>query len=140
MLVDQYVAGDHSVAPALKAQLQVWRDNDAAFQQVATVRGLSEAVPTSHNLAVMAGAGLNALNGHKKKLSSEDRKIFDQEETLINSSADVSGSFSGTSFPPGGLMIIAEPALQETCRSLTSVFRALLHGKARRHYTSAAGN
>lgn len=113
MLVDQYVAGDHSVAPALKAQMQVWRDNDAAFQQVATARGLSEAVPTSHNLAVMAGAGLNALNGHKKKLSAADKKVFDQEDTLINSSADVSGSFSGTSFPAGGLMIVAEPALRK---------------------------
>nr|WP_298795999.1 family 20 glycosylhydrolase [uncultured Acetobacter sp.] len=112
MLVDRYVAGDHSVVAELKSQMQVWRDNDAAFRQVATVRGLSEAVPTSHNLAVMAGAGLNALNGHKK-LSSEEKKIFDQEETLINGSADVSGSFSGTTFPAAGLMIIAEPAIRK---------------------------
>ncbi|MFE8871823.1 beta-N-acetylhexosaminidase [Acetobacter persici] len=113
MLVDQYVAGDRSVVPALKAQMQIWRDNDAAFQQVARVRGLSEAVPTSHNLAVMAAAGLNALNSHKKKLSATEKKIFDQEEDLINSSADVTGSFSGTTFPPGGLMIIAEPAIRK---------------------------
>ncbi|KXV66258.1 beta-N-acetylhexosaminidase [Acetobacter orleanensis] len=113
MLVDQYVAGDRSVLPALKAQMQVWRDNDVAFQQVATVRGLSEAVPISHNLAVMAGAGLDALNGHKKKLSTADKKVFDQEETLINSSADVSGSFFGTTFPPGGLMISVEPAIRK---------------------------
>lgn len=113
LLVDQYVAGDHSVLPALKTQMQIWRDNDAAFRQVATVRGLSEAVPTSHNLAVMAGAGLDALNGHKKKLSPAEKKIFDQEETLINSSADVTGAFSGTTFPPGGLMIIVEPAIRK---------------------------
>ncbi|KXV75933.1 hypothetical protein AD953_05880 [Acetobacter malorum] len=61
----------------------------------------------------MAGAGLNALNGHKKKLSAADKKVFDQEDTLINSSADVSGSFSGISFPAGGLMIVAEPALRK---------------------------
>lgn len=113
LLVDAYVAGDRSVLPALKAQMQIWRDNDAAFQQVATVRGLSEAVPTSHNLAVMAQAGLNALNGKKRKLSSLEKEVFNQEDALINSSADVTGFPSGTPFPPGGLMIVAEPAIRK---------------------------
>ncbi|MCX2561515.1 family 20 glycosylhydrolase [Acetobacter farinalis] len=112
-LVDRYAAGDHSVVPDLKAQLQIWQDNDAAFQEVATVRGLSEAIPASHNLAVMASAGLKALNGHKVKLSAAEKQIFDHEDTLLNSSADLSGSFSSTAFSAGGLMISAEPAIRK---------------------------
>ncbi|MBB2205211.1 beta-N-acetylhexosaminidase [Gluconacetobacter takamatsuzukensis] len=111
-LVARYVAGDHSVVPALRRQLATWRDNDAAFAPVAQVRGLSDALVTSRHLAVIAGAGLKALDG-ERTLSAPDRAIFDQEDAAINSSADVSGSFAGVNLPPAGLMIAIEPAVRK---------------------------
>ncbi len=113
MLADRYISGDHSVVPDLLAQLQIWHDNDASFIQVATVRGLSEALPVSHNLAVIAGIGLNALSGHKKALSSEERKIIDDEDAVISRSTDVSGASGAANLPSGGLMIAIEPAVRK---------------------------
>ncbi|MFW7268903.1 beta-N-acetylhexosaminidase [Gluconacetobacter sp. Hr-1-5] len=113
MLVTRYVSGDHAVAPALRRQLVAWRDNDAAFALVAHVRGLSEALVTSHHLAVIAQAGLKALDG-KPALSAAEKEIFDQEDAAINNSADVSGSSGGpVILPPAGLMIAVEPAVRK---------------------------
>ncbi|GAA4490459.1 beta-N-acetylhexosaminidase [Gluconacetobacter tumulicola] len=111
ILVARYVAGDHSVAPALRRQLAVWRDNDAAFAPVAHVRGLSEALVTSSHLAVIARAGLKALDG-RRILSAPEKEIFDQEDAAINGSADVSGTSAGATLPPAGLMIAVEPAVR----------------------------
>lgn len=112
-LVSRWVAGDRSVVPALRAQLQQWRDNDGAFRQVATVQGLSEALPVSWRLSVIAGVGLDRLNGRKKALTAQQRAVMDHEEAALNSSADVSGSFTGATLPDAGLMIVAEPAVRK---------------------------
>ncbi|GAA4484333.1 beta-N-acetylhexosaminidase [Gluconacetobacter asukensis] len=111
-LVARYVAGDHSVVPALRRQLVTWRDNDAAFAPVAQVRGLSDALVTSRHLAVIAAAGLKALDGGRT-LSAPEKAIFDQEDAAINGSADVSGSFAGVNLPPAGLMVAIEPAVRK---------------------------
>ncbi|WP_246387350.1 beta-N-acetylhexosaminidase [Gluconacetobacter sacchari] len=113
MLVGRYVAGDRGVAPALRRQLVAWRDNDAAFAAVARVRGLSEALVTSRHLAVIAGAGLKALDG-ERTLPAPDRAILDQEDAVISRSSDVSGSSGGgVSLPAAGLMIAIEPAVRK---------------------------
>jgi hexosaminidase len=61
--VSRYLAGDHSRAPLIRAQLEVWRDNDPAFAAAAAGRPrLEAALPTSHNLAELGRAGLAALD------------------------------------------------------------------------------
>lgn len=58
----RYTAGERGLAPALQAQLRIWKENDARFRAAAKGRPLLEAaLPTSEQLAGLAAVGLQAL-------------------------------------------------------------------------------
>lgn len=58
-----YGAGDKAGLAALRAQLAIWRDNDARFAAAAKGRPLlEEALPTSKQVAELAAAGLAAID------------------------------------------------------------------------------
>lgn len=61
--VQQVVAGDRAGETALRAQLTLWRDNDARFAAVARGNAmLAPALPTSSAIAALAQMGLAALD------------------------------------------------------------------------------
>lgn len=58
-----YASGDKAGLAALRAQLAIWRDNDARFAAAAKGRPLlEEALPTSRQVADLAEAGLAAID------------------------------------------------------------------------------
>jgi len=60
--VRRYLGGDHGAAAAIRLQLDIWRDNEAAYQAVAADRApLAAALPVSRDLGGLAAAGLAAL-------------------------------------------------------------------------------
>lgn len=59
----RYVAGERMNGAALRAQLVIWRDNDARYRPIAAGKPrLEAALPTSAQLAALASAGLEALD------------------------------------------------------------------------------
>jgi len=59
----RYVAGERMNGAALRAQLVIWRDNDARYRPIAAGQPrLEAALPTSAQLAALASAGLEALD------------------------------------------------------------------------------
>jgi hexosaminidase len=76
--VTRYLSGDRSRAPLLRAQLELWRDNDPAFAVAAAGRPrLEEAAPTSRNLAELGRAGVAALDAIEagRPLSAQDSDL-----------------------------------------------------------------
>lgn len=76
-----YVGGDHSQRAALRAQLMLWRANDARFAAIAKGRPMLEAaLPTSAQIAALAEAGLAALDAietGKQRDPAEARALLD---------------------------------------------------------------
>ncbi|NMC57827.1 MAG: hypothetical protein GYA51_00305, partial [Candidatus Methanofastidiosa archaeon] len=122
-LVDRYLAGDKSTVSEMRKMLQEWKDNDPAFLKIATSSGLSDAVSTSHDLAVIAGAGLDALDG-QKNLSKDSQAIFDRQDAMLTSGDDVSGAGAITEFPGGGLIVVIEPSVRKLLGSSNGVLSA----------------
>ena len=122
-LVDRYLAGDKSTVSEMRKMLQEWKDNDPAFLKIATSSGLSDAVSTSHDLAVIAGAGLDALDG-QKNLSKDSQVIFDRQDAMLTSGDDVSGAGAITEFPGGGLIVVIEPSVRKLLGSSNGVSSA----------------
>ena len=116
--VRAYLGGDTSRLPLLRAQFQIWRDNDTAYQEVAQQNPyLRAALPTSSDLAALAGTGLKALEVLEKgkKLAPED---IDQSEKLLAklhdqeaASADLAAIASHPQ-PPADLLIRIAPAAE----------------------------
>ena len=75
----RFAAGDRTVEPALRAQLTLWRDNDARF--AAAAKGnvmLQPALPVSAELKALAEAGLKALD------ASDDRASFSTQDAAAS--------------------------------------------------------
>jgi hexosaminidase len=71
----RFAAGDRLVEPELRAQLAVWRDNDARFAAAAKGNAMLEpALPVSADLKALAEAGLQALDtiDHHVPLANSD--------------------------------------------------------------------
>jgi hexosaminidase len=69
-VVDAFLGGscrDGNLATRLRAQLTMWRDNDAALQSVALKSSfVKEVAPISQDLSTVAGIGLSALDAIEK--------------------------------------------------------------------------
>lgn len=111
-LAARYAAGDHSVAPELRAQLQAWKDNDAAYTKVATSRGLVEAVPVSHDVASLATLGLNALDGNAGVSDAAARAVLDNNLAQLALSTDITAAFGAANTPVAGVMIAFAPGVK----------------------------
>jgi hexosaminidase len=104
--VDRFVASschDAAVAGQLRAQLVVWRDNDAKLQPLAQRSHLvKEIAPASQALSAAAGAGLAALDALEHGSGADDAwkaqqiAVLQQAQTL-----------------KGQLMLIPAPAIQK---------------------------
>jgi hexosaminidase len=75
-LVDQYVGAacrDSETGTRLRAQLMLWRDNDARLEPLAQRAFLvKEVVQTSQDLSALGGIGLSALDLISKGVASPD--------------------------------------------------------------------
>jgi hexosaminidase len=74
--VKRLVGGDAGDAPAIRAQLLAWRDNDAPFREIAKGSpDLEAGLPASADTAELAREGLEALDAlmAHRPLSAESR-------------------------------------------------------------------
>lgn len=113
-MAGRYVQGEKSLAAPLRAQLQIWADNDDAFKAIVKDNAaLKDALPASQTLSAFARVGLRALDGtgNKPWRMDADRLIADQEEMFRNSSNHI---FSlNLPQPPGGLLIAILPGVKK---------------------------
>ena len=113
-----YARGDRSEAPALRADLTIWRANDARFQAIAKGRpALEAALPISADVAEMAQIGLAALDAIEtgKPLAEADRTraeaLLARAEAFDAASARPIFSFLGKQ-PPADLIIKITPGIR----------------------------
>ena len=122
----QFVNGDTAAAAGLRAQLTVWRDNDARFATVARGNPMLEpALPTSATIAELAAVGLDAMQAivDDKPLSAA---TLAKAETLLAQRAKEEAASSKPLFsfiqpqPPADLIIAITPGI----RTLVEAARA----------------
>jgi hexosaminidase len=113
-----WVAGDRGDTAALRADLVIWRANDARFQTVAKGRpALEQALPISADIAAMAQAGLAAIDALEagKPMSDIDRAqaraVLARAEAFDAASARPLFSFLGKQ-PPADLIIKITPGVR----------------------------
>lgn len=113
-----YAGGARGQAPALRADLTIWQANDARFQAVAKDRpALEAALPISADIALMAQAGLMALDAIEagKPLPDADRAraeaVLARAEAFDAASARPIFSFLGKQ-PPADLIIKITPGIR----------------------------
>ncbi len=111
-------AGERSEATALRADLTIWKANDARFQAVAKGRpALEAALPISTDIAELSAAGLLALDALEagKPLSAGDRAkaeaLLARAEAFDAASARPIFSFLGKQ-PPADLIIKITPGVR----------------------------
>ncbi|EHH68846.1 beta-N-acetylhexosaminidase [Gluconobacter morbifer G707] len=112
-MAQRYVGGETALAAPLRAMLEQWVANDAAF--VASARGIpamEEIIPVSHTLARLSWAGLAALTGHGQPGWRVDatRLIAVQDEAFHNSSDFLLSRHRPQ--PPGGLLVAILPGVK----------------------------
>lgn len=113
-----HARGDRSEAAALRADLTIWRANDARFQAIAKGRpALEAALPISADVAEMAQIGLAALDAIEtgKPLAEADRTraeaLLARAEAFDAASARPIFSFLGKQ-PPADLIIKITPGIR----------------------------
>jgi hexosaminidase len=113
-----FAAGDRGQAAALRADLIVWRANDARFQAVARGRpALEQALPISADIAALAQAALAAMDAVEagKPLAETDRvqaeAVLTRVEAFEAASARPLFSFLGKQ-PPADLIIKIAPGVR----------------------------
>jgi len=113
-----YAAGDRNGATALRADLTIWKANDARFQAVSKGRSaLEAALPISADIAEMAQVGLLALDAIEagKPLAEADRAraeaVLARAEAFDTASARPIFSFLGKQ-PPADLIIKITPGVR----------------------------
>jgi hexosaminidase len=104
--VDKYVAAschDATLAAQLRAQLILWRDNDAKLQPLAQRSFLvKEVAATSQDLAAVTSAGLAALDTLEHGGNSDETWKAQQSAVLHQAQK-----------PKGQLLLMPAPAIQE---------------------------
>ena len=120
--VKTYLKGDTARLPLLKTQLEEWRDNDAAYAEVAKENPfLRAALPTSANLAQLAAVGLTALDALQTggKIDREDAKQADALLAKLRdqeaASADLA-AIASHSQPPADLLIRVTAPVEQLYR------------------------
>jgi hexosaminidase len=115
--VKRLVAGDAGAAPAVRAQLTRWRDNDARFAAMATGSpDLEAGKPASAEVAGLASDGLEALNAlaAHRPLSAEAQaraaQDIDKAKRFEAASSRPLFSFMRPQ-PPGDLIVTIGPAV-----------------------------
>jgi hexosaminidase len=105
-MVDKYVAAschDTTLAAQLRAQLILWRDNDAKLQPLAQRSFLvREVAPTSQDLAEVASAGLAALDTLEHGGNTDETWKAQQSAVLQQAQK-----------PKGQLLLMPAPAIQK---------------------------
>lgn len=113
-----FAAGDRAQADALRADLEIWRANDARFQAIAKGRpALEAALPVSADVAALARAGLAALDAVAtgKPMAEVERTqaetVLVRAEAFEAASARPLFSFLGKQ-PPADLIIKITPGVR----------------------------
>jgi len=111
-----YVGGDRTQAAALRADLTIWKANDARFQAIARGRpALEAALPISADIAEMAQAGLDAMDAIEAGKPLADRAsaeaVLARAEAFDAASARPIFSFLGKQ-PPADLIIKITPGIR----------------------------
>jgi hexosaminidase len=105
-MVDKYVASschDATLAAQLRAQLILWRDNDAKLQPLAQRSFLvKEVAATSQDLAAVASAGLAALDALEQG-GNTDEAWKAQQSAVVQQAQK----------PKGQLLLMPAPAIQK---------------------------
>ncbi|EHH68732.1 beta-N-acetylhexosaminidase [Gluconobacter morbifer] len=114
-LAARYAQGDHALAGQLRAMLQGWVNNDAAFSQVAVAAGLAPAVPVAHDVAVLAQMGLDALAHPHRKMPEASLAVLKNWTTVLSDSDNLVKAASGKLESPAGLMIAIVPGIHALC-------------------------
>ena len=115
--VKRLVGGDASAAPAVRAVLTRWRDNDARFAAIAAGSpDLEAGKPASADVAALAGDGLEALDAiaAHRPLSAEAQaraaQAIDKAKRFEAASSRPLFAFMRPQ-PPGDLIVIIAPAI-----------------------------
>ena len=112
-MVDKYVAsGCHDAATGaqIRAQLILWRDNDAKLQPLAQRSFLvKEVAATSLDLAAAASAGLAALDALEHSGNTEEAWKAEQSAVLQQAQK-----------PKGQLLLMPAPAIQKLVDAVTT--------------------
>jgi hexosaminidase len=94
-LVRQYVQGgarDYQAAMEIRAQLKTWRDNDAQLDPLLRQSFLlREDIPLSQNLAMLAAAGLQALDYLRRSEAEPDLWKTQQRAVIEQANKPVAG-------------------------------------------------
>jgi hexosaminidase len=110
--------GDRSLAPELSRQLEAWRDNDALFAAAARGRpGLEAALPVSADIAVLAQAGLDAVDALQagRPMTAE---ALARAEAALDKAAKAEAASARPIFafmrpqPPADLIIAITPGIR----------------------------
>jgi lysophospholipase L1-like esterase len=122
----QFIAGDRTLEPTLRAQLNLWRDNDARFAAIARGNAMLEpALPTSANIAALAGGGLDAIDAIVRRADVANASWDALEKRLAEAEAHEAASilpiasFVGK-HPPADLIIAITPAIRELVNAARS--------------------
>ncbi|GFE83309.1 hypothetical protein GCM10011487_53090 [Steroidobacter agaridevorans] len=123
----QYIGGDASLEPVLRAQLSTWRENDARFTAIARGNAMLEpAIPTSASIASLAKAALQAIDVISKRVVTQGQSWDEIEKTLAQAEAhDAASRLPLASFlgkhPPADLIIALTPGIRALVDKARSV-------------------
>lgn len=114
----RFAAGDRSLEPELRAQLTLWRDNDARLAAAAQGNAmLQPALPVSAQLKVLAEVGLSALDAaaRTEPLSASEAKsgaaLVNKTMTTETATDEPLLSFLAPR-PPADIVIVIGPGVQ----------------------------
>ena len=117
LAVKRLVGGDAGDAPAIRAQLMAWRENDARFREIAKGSpDLEAGLPASADTAELAGEGLDAVDAimAHRPLSAESQaraaKTLDRARTFEAASSRPLFAFMRPQ-PPGDLILAIAPGV-----------------------------
>lgn len=126
----RFASGESELAPALRSQLAIWRENDARFAAIANGKAMLEpALPTSASIAALAQIGFEAVNAIERQANGAEQSWDVAEKLLASAEAHDAASrlplvsFIG-SHPPADLIIAITPGI----RTLVNAARQLPMG------------
>ncbi|MBS4074776.1 family 20 glycosylhydrolase [Ameyamaea chiangmaiensis] len=105
-----YRAGDHALAPQLRAQLTQWHDNDDAIRALAASHpALQNTLMASAALRDLAQVGLDALAGHAP--TPQAHALLARMDADHAASANMSASMTSAQ-PAGDLLVEIAPGIR----------------------------
>jgi hexosaminidase len=117
--VQDFIGGNRDKAAELRARLECWRNNHAAFSKVAAGKPkLEAAMPISADVAALAELGLAAMAAIEagRPLAAEvavkGKALLDRQDAAEKASASQEAVFMASEQPPADLLIAVTPGIR----------------------------